>query len=212
MHAIDYADKLRNTNIERDLAKRLRASAEEERFAFISEMLDVHVIVALELANTCLRDRDLLKRFLEQGLARVKDLSSIDLWLKYLIPRIGIRGVIAVLRENLDDHPIPVASAVYFLPRYIKEEDASGATSFQDFYEATKEKGERVPELQKFFQRLPDLTKFFKERGLASTKIEKPQGMSPPVFCPRCNAVLMPWDEDMQQQTCFHCGEKIARG
>jgi hypothetical protein len=34
---------------------------------------------------------------------------------------------------------------------------------------------------------------------------------APPILCPRCAAVLQPWGERMQQQTCPLCGERIPR-
>jgi hypothetical protein len=151
MQATDYADKLRDTVTERELAKQLRTLPEEQRYAFILEMLDVHLIVALELANSCLRSRDLLTRLLEVGLTRVKDLSGINVWLERLVPRLGVRRVLEILRRQLDTHPFAVGSALYFMQGYVKKEDSPAIRAFQQLYETTKQKGVRVPDLCAFF-------------------------------------------------------------
>ncbi len=34
--------------------------------------------------------------------------------------------------------------------------------------------------------------------------------ITPPVLCPRCNAVLRSWADGVQHQTCSHCGEQVS--
>ncbi|HTU93126.1 MAG TPA: hypothetical protein VMF69_23800 [Gemmataceae bacterium] len=152
MHATDYAYKLRDTLTERELAKQLRNLSEEERYAFILEMLDVHLLVALELANGCLRRRDLLTRLLEVGLSRVKDLSSITVWLERIVPRLGVRRVLEVLSSQLDLHPFAVGSALYFMQGYVKKENAVDVDAFHQLYEKAQQKGIRGPDLSGFFK------------------------------------------------------------
>jgi hypothetical protein len=38
------------------------------------------------------------------------------------------------------------------------------------------------------------------------------QLQTPPVFCPKCTAVLRPWREGEWRQTCSHCGQTISLG
>lgn len=42
-------------------------------------------------------------------------------------------------------------------------------------------------------------------------RTSRPLSASPPFLCPRCTAVLQPWIEGMQQQTCPLCGERVIR-
>ena len=156
MHAIEYADKLRDTATERQLAKDLRALPEEDRFGFILEMLEIDLLVALKLANACLRRRDLLTRLLEHGIARANDLSIIKHWLEHLVPRLGAKRVIAVLREQLDAHPFGVGSALYHMLPYIQKEDTAAGSAFRELYTAASQKGVRLPELHGFFRDLGD--------------------------------------------------------
>lgn len=152
MHAIDYADKLRDSPTERELTKQLRSLPEEERYAFIVEMLDVQLSVALELANKCLRRRDLLIRLLETGIARVKDLSTIKYWLDELIPRLGVRRVIQILREQLDEHPFGVGSSFYFVLSHVNRSDQESMDAFHSLYELAKAKDvPHLPDLRSFF-------------------------------------------------------------
>jgi len=153
MHAIDYAEKLRDTATERELAKKLRSLPEEERFAFILEMLEVNLLVALELASACLRRQDLLTRLLEHGLAQVKDLSTIKYWLEHLIPRLGVRRVLGVLREQLDAHPFGVGSALYHMLGYVKKDDTNTVDAFRELYDEASRKGVRLPDLRGFFNK-----------------------------------------------------------
>jgi len=135
MKATDFAGRLRDTLTERQIAKELRELAEEERYAFILEMLNISIPVALSLANSCLRRRDLLESFLKSGISIIKDASSIDLWLRCLIPRLGVRRTIHILKEHARSHPVAVESASYFLPAHIRPDDVSGLESLKDLEE-----------------------------------------------------------------------------
>lgn len=159
MHAIEYKDKLRNSVTERELAKELRKLPEEERFAFIVEMLEVKEPVAHELANACLRRHDLLTRFLEVGLARVKDLSRVRDWLEALMPRLGYRGLCRVLRENLQSYPFAVGSSLYFMLGFLDRKDPSAVAALIDLWEAAKNQEGAIlsghrPALEDAFRRL----------------------------------------------------------
>lgn len=201
MHATDFADKVPDTATERELAKQLRTLPDDERFAFVLEMVNVDLVVALRLANACLQQREQFQRLLEHGLARVKDLSAVDLWLNAVMPRLGVPRVLAVLREQLDAHPFAVGSALYFLQGYVKKEDTAAVAAFRELYEAASQKGGRLPDLRGFFQ----------SAGDSRPCPPHQRGDAPPVLCPRCTAVLSPWREGIQQQTCSHCGERISR-
>jgi hypothetical protein len=151
MRASDFAGKLRDTVTERELAKKLRALPEEDRFTFILEMLDVNLLVALELANACLRRKDLLARLLEHGLAQVRDLSTIKYWLEHLMPRLGVRRVIGLLRAQLDAHPFGVGSALYHLLGYVNKDDTVAVDAFRELCHEASRKGLRLPDLRGLF-------------------------------------------------------------
>ncbi len=152
MHAADYADKVPDTATERELARHLRMLPDDERFAFVLEMVDVDLLVALRLANASLQEREQLQRLLEHGLTRVKDLSMIDLWLRAVVPRLGIGRVLAILREHLESQAFAVGSALYFLRGYVKKEDSLAVSAFRELCDAASEKGLRLPDLRGFFQ------------------------------------------------------------
>ncbi len=42
--------------------------------------------------------------------------------------------------------------------------------------------------------------------GPDSSTLKSPGPVSPPIFCPRCRAVLSPWQASQRQQTCQACG------
>ena len=121
MKASDFSGKLRDTKVERELARQLRELSEPVVFEFVQEMLEVHEIVALDLARKTLKSKESFYRLLHVGLERA-NASSIRRWLECVIPRIGIRNVIANLVDKIDQYPDGVARAIYFIPQMIDEE------------------------------------------------------------------------------------------
>ena len=154
MHAIDYADKLRDANAERQLAKTLRSKPEDERFSFIVEMLEVQFMVALELANSCLQKPTFLEKLLEQCIAISKDVSMPRIWLEKLLPRVGFRKVVAILNESLDAHPVAVAGSIYFLLRLVGNEDEVSQKAFDELFESAKAKSSNAPALKSYLEKL----------------------------------------------------------
>ncbi len=51
----------------------------------------------------------------------------IELWLKYLIARLGFKKVIAILSNKLSDHPQEVEKAIYWLPKFLPRDNAKAS-------------------------------------------------------------------------------------
>ncbi|WP_414544224.1 hypothetical protein [Nostoc sp. CCY0012] len=100
------------------LQRRLRSLAESEQFEEINALLDRDSLIGLKLANAVLKNKKYLELLLDQGLDKA-NASEIELWLKYLLPRIGFRRVIAILSNKLLEQPQQVARALYWLPKFL---------------------------------------------------------------------------------------------
>lgn len=92
--------------------------SEEEQFQQVCALLEKDIIEALKLANSTLRSKKYFQDLLERGL-EVADASEIEVWLKYLVPRLGMRYVINVLEGKLIEQPQQVNKAMYWLPKFL---------------------------------------------------------------------------------------------
>jgi len=92
--------------------------SEEEQFHQVCALLEKDVIEALKLANFTLRNKKYFQDLLERGL-EVADASEIEVWLKYLVPRLGMRYVINILEGKLIEQPQQVNKALYWLPKFL---------------------------------------------------------------------------------------------
>ena len=92
--------------------------SEEEQFQKVCALLEKDVIEALKLANSTLRSKKYFQDLLGRGL-EVADASEIEIWLKYLVPRLGMRYVINVLEGKLIEQPQKVNKAMYWLPKFL---------------------------------------------------------------------------------------------
>lgn len=100
------------------LQLRLMNLPKEAQFNEINTILDQDSRIGLKLANAILRNKKYFEVLLEQGLEKA-DASEIELWLKYLIPRLGFRRVMAILSNKLSEQPQQVAKASYWLPKFL---------------------------------------------------------------------------------------------
>jgi hypothetical protein len=129
MRPKDYVARLRDTTLEHQLAKELRKQPENKRFDFIVEMIHdqstgdlSHLIVGLWLANTCLRSRPYLLQLFEKGI-ETADASTIRFYLKFLIPKLGVRRSLSILEKKRETHPVKVRQAFYWFDQIISEQD-----------------------------------------------------------------------------------------
>lgn len=118
----NYINKPRDTKSERALAQQLRQMPEEERFAFIQELLRHQSTVGLLLAASCLRKPVYFQQILELGL-QCGDASTILPWLECAVPKLGFHKVILALNSRLDTDPISVDNALYWMPRFKPQND-----------------------------------------------------------------------------------------
>jgi hypothetical protein len=93
--------------------------SEEERFNRVCALLERDVVEALRVANSTLRSKKYFQNLLERGLATA-NASEVEIWLKYLIPRLGFRYVINVLEKKVVEQPQQVKNASYWLPKFVK--------------------------------------------------------------------------------------------
>jgi hypothetical protein len=93
--------------------------SEEECFNEVCALLERDVIEALRVANSTLRSKKYFQNLLEKGLATA-NASEIEIWLKYLIPRLGFRYVVNVLEKKVVQQPQQVKNASYWLPKFAK--------------------------------------------------------------------------------------------
>src|SRR6185437_4248945 len=77
----------------RDLKRELRLLPEEQREAFIMEMVRRRPAVGLRLANACMRNRAFFLRLLREGVCTA-DISRISMWLRCITPRLGAGRVL----------------------------------------------------------------------------------------------------------------------
>ncbi len=118
----DYRGKLRDTKLENELAKSLRTSDEGEAFAFLMELVDVHLVAALDIASRVLKERKHFSLVLERGL-RDSNASTIKHWINCVEPHLGTKRLIGQLQSKLDEYPDGVSRAVYFVKQKVKADD-----------------------------------------------------------------------------------------
>ncbi|MDJ0734192.1 MAG: hypothetical protein QNJ47_08950 [Nostocaceae cyanobacterium] len=93
--------------------------SEQEQFKKICTLLKQDFVEALKIANSTLRSKKYFQNLLEKGL-ETANASEIEIWLKYLIPRLGVRYVITILENKIPHHPQQVRNASYWLPKFVK--------------------------------------------------------------------------------------------
>jgi len=99
---------------------------EAERLQFVTDFLDIHFLVALDLGRRCLSDRKSLESLLELELGlQEADPSVIQYWLKCVLPGLGARRLVQCLSRHLKQYPQAVESALYWLPGLLTKSDLS---------------------------------------------------------------------------------------
>ena len=118
----DYVGKGQDGVWEVDLEARLRTEPEVQRAEFLSQVLALQERsrkgkgLWFRLAKSLLTTSPSYDRLLRASLA-VADASSIKVWLECCVQRMGMRGVLSVLRAEDATHPQRVDLTTYWLPR-----------------------------------------------------------------------------------------------
>jgi hypothetical protein len=120
LSARDYADRIRDSRWENALAKELRLYPEDERFEFLLELLPAHGAVALDLAQRCLTNVANFEALLTIAV-ETADPSGMVYWLRCVMPRLGFRRVVRLLKELRAQYPEGVERAVYHLSSFSAE-------------------------------------------------------------------------------------------
>ncbi|MEQ8786487.1 MAG: hypothetical protein RIC55_09315 [Pirellulaceae bacterium] len=140
LKASEFVGRLRSTQVEEEIASSLHKMSPEESFRFIVELVDVHELVALELAKRTLRKKQHLVQLLEFGLLKA-NASSMRWWLEAVIPQLGVRRVISELMSRVDTHPKGVSRSYYFLTRWVTKSDDKGRDSLERLHAALDVRG-----------------------------------------------------------------------
>jgi hypothetical protein len=105
--------------------------SEEQQFERVCMLLDKDIVEALRVANSTLKSKKYFQDLLERGL-EVADASEIEVWLRYLVPRLGMRYVINVLEGKLIEQPQQVKKAMYWLPKFLNRVNKKEINLFRD--------------------------------------------------------------------------------
>lgn len=120
------------------LQRKLMNLPESDQFDEINTLLNRDCIIGLKLANAVLNNKKYFELLLEQGLEKA-NASEIELWLQYLIPRIGFRRVIAILSNKLLEQPQQVAKAAYWLPKFLPKGNEQAAKMLKNLLNQDKQ-------------------------------------------------------------------------
>jgi hypothetical protein len=112
--ASDDRDRRRDPAWERELAQRLRREPESFRLAFIEDLATATPVVALDPAHRYLASNSGFERLPLRALAEA-DASSIRFRLECVVPRLGFRESVKLLRREQEAHPVGVEKALYRL-------------------------------------------------------------------------------------------------
>ncbi|OYQ66178.1 hypothetical protein B9G53_04970 [Pseudanabaena sp. SR411] len=109
----------------------LTSLSEEQQFDRVCVLLEEDIVEALRIANSTLKSKKYFQDLLERGL-EVADASEIEVWLRYLVPRLGMRYVINVLEGKLIEKPQQVKKAMYWLPKFLNMANEKELISFRN--------------------------------------------------------------------------------
>ena len=104
---------------------------EAQQFESVCVLLEKDIVEALRVANSTLKSKKYFQDLLERGL-EVADASEIEVWLRYLVPRLGMRYVINVLEGKLIEQPQQVKKAMYWLPKFLNRGNNKEINLFRD--------------------------------------------------------------------------------
>jgi hypothetical protein len=94
--------------------------SEEQQFNEVCILLQQDIVAALKLANSNLKDKKYFENLLEKGLESA-NASEIEIWLRYLIPRLGFRYVVNILEKKVESQPEQVQKALYLVAKILEK-------------------------------------------------------------------------------------------
>ena len=105
--------------------------SEEQQFDRVCVLLEKDFVEARRVANSTLKSKKYFQDLRERGL-EVADASEIEVWLRYLVPRLGMRYVINVLEGKLIERSQQVKKAIYWLPKFLNKENDKEVNLFRN--------------------------------------------------------------------------------
>ncbi len=120
------------------LQRRLMSLGEEAQFDEINAILARNFVIGLKLANAVLKNKRYFELLFDQGLEKA-NASDIELWLKYLLPRLGFRRVIAILSHKLSENPESVNKASYWLPKFLPKDNKQAVILLRELLKKQKQ-------------------------------------------------------------------------
>ena len=108
--------------LENEIVKEIRGLPQNVAFDLLKEMIDRKSSIALAVANRISMNKTSVKEILLYGLLR-SDASTITFFLKYGINKIGVKGVIEVVKEASNEKKSIKDYALYWLPIVVSKED-----------------------------------------------------------------------------------------
>lgn len=105
--------------------------SEVQQFGPVCVLLEKDIVEALRVANSTLKSKKYFQDLLERGL-EVADASEIEVWLRYLVPRLGMRYVINVLEGKLIERSQQVNKAIYWLPKFLNRANDKEVNLFKN--------------------------------------------------------------------------------
>lgn len=120
------------------LQKKLMSLPEEAQFDEINAILDRDSVIGLKLANVILKKKRYFEILLERGIAEA-NASEVELWVKYLLPRLGFRRVMAILSDKLSENPHAVDKASYWLPKFLPKGNKQAVTLLKELLNKKKQ-------------------------------------------------------------------------
>ncbi len=124
----------------RDLKRELRRLPDEQRGAFIVEIIRQRPSLGLRLANACMRNRQFFESLLDEGIQHA-DLSRISMWLKCIVPRVGASRVLNEVKRRMDADPDVAQKVLYWMPRFLPQNSKRQRRAFESLKAIAAKKG-----------------------------------------------------------------------
>lgn len=112
---IEYANERMDSKQENELLKWLRQLDDEQKFTFVWRVLSANAWKGCELAKRSQLKPIFLEVILEKGLV-YGDASSVEWWIKAVLPGLGQRRVLEIIKAHIDIAPLSVYKTLYWLP------------------------------------------------------------------------------------------------
>lgn len=105
-----------------EIVRLLREIDSFEALEIIKSMVNRESPNAYYVACKVLNERKVAEPFFIYGLSKA-DASTIKLWLEFAIPRIGLKKIIAFLKNKENQNSYIIDKALYWLPSLVESKD-----------------------------------------------------------------------------------------